>query len=110
MTPRGFDKPLYVLPFDHRASFQAGMFGWKGALTPEETAQISSAKRAIYDGFKSAIAAGVPKEKAAILVDERFGAAVLNVADADVALTGVCQGRHRMTRTYPAINRAERIL
>ena len=82
MTPRGFDKPLYVLPFDHRASFQAGMFGWKGALTPEETAKISAAKEVIYDGFKSAIAAGVPKEKAAILVDERFGAAILRDATA----------------------------
>ena len=23
----GFDKPLYVLPFDHRGSFQTKMFG-----------------------------------------------------------------------------------
>ena len=29
----GFDKPLYVLPFDHRGSFQTKMFGWKGTLT-----------------------------------------------------------------------------
>ena len=26
----GFDKPLYILPFDHRGSFQTKMFGWKG--------------------------------------------------------------------------------
>ena len=38
------------------------------------------------------------------------GDAVLSVADADVALTGVYQGRQRMTLTYPAINRARRIL
>jgi len=87
MTPRGFDRPLYVLPFDHRASFQAGMFGWKGALTAEETAKISAAKQVIYDGFKSAIAAGVPKEKAAILVDERFGAAILHDATAQGYMT-----------------------
>ena len=31
----GFDKPLYILPFDHRGSFQTKMFGWKGMLTPE---------------------------------------------------------------------------
>ena len=30
----GFDKPLYILPFDHRGSFQTKMFGWKGTLTP----------------------------------------------------------------------------
>jgi 6-phosphogluconolactonase len=38
------------------------------------------------------------------------GDAVLGISDADVALTGVYQGRRRMTLTYPAINRARRIL
>jgi myo-inositol catabolism protein IolC len=79
----GFDRPLYVLPFDHRGSFETGMFGWKGALTTEQTAQIAEAKRVIYDGFKTAVAAGVPKQNAAILVDEQFGAAILRDAKAD---------------------------
>jgi len=35
---------------------------------------------------------------------------VLQVTDADVALTGVYQGRRRMTLTYPIINRSLRIL
>jgi len=35
---------------------------------------------------------------------------VLNVDDADVAITGVYQGRRRMTLTYPVINRSRRIL
>ena len=34
----------------------------------------------IYDGFKTAVAAGVPKGKAGILVDEQFGAAILRDA------------------------------
>jgi len=38
------------------------------------------------------------------------GDAVLGVTSADVALTGVYQGRRRMTLTYPVINRARRIL
>src|SRR5881398_3259277 len=38
------------------------------------------------------------------------GDPVLDVADADVALTGVYQGRRRMTLTYPIINRSRRIL
>jgi 6-phosphogluconolactonase len=38
------------------------------------------------------------------------GDSVLVVADKDVALTGVYQGRRRMTLTYPTINRARRIL
>jgi myo-inositol catabolism protein IolC len=76
----GYNKPLYILPFDHRGSFQTGMFGWKGILSPEQTAQIAAAKQVIYDGFKAAVAAGVPKERAGILVDEQFGAAILQDA------------------------------
>ena len=84
MTSVGFDKPLYVLPFDHRGSFQKKMFGWDGALSPQQTAEIAAAKRVIYDAFTTAIRAGVPKEKAGILVDEQFGAAILR----DAAATG----------------------
>jgi myo-inositol catabolism protein IolC len=80
VTSIGFDKPLYILPFDHRGTFQTQMFGWKGALTLEQTAQIAGAKQVIYDGFKAAVASGVPKHKAGILVDEQFGAAILRDA------------------------------
>ena len=76
----GFEKDLYVLPFDHRGSFQTKMFGWEGKLTPDQTAQIAATKQVIYDGFKAAVSAGVPKEKAGILVDEQFGAAILRDA------------------------------
>ena len=38
------------------------------------------------------------------------GDPVLDVTDADVALTGLYQGRRRMTLTYPALNRARRIV
>jgi 6-phosphogluconolactonase len=38
------------------------------------------------------------------------GDPVLDVVDADVALTGVYQGHRRMTLTYPALNRARRVL
>ena len=36
--------------------------------------------------------------------------AVLDVTDADVGITGVYQGRRRMTLTYPILNRARQIL
>src|SRR6266404_3030471 len=87
MPPIGFDNPLYMLPFDHRASFQTQMFGWKGALTPEQTAQIASTKEVIYDGFKAAVAQSVPKDKAGILVDEQFGSSILRDAVAGGYLT-----------------------
>ena len=73
----GFDHPLYILPFDHRGTFQSKMFGWKGALTAEQTAEIAAAKEVVYDGFKAALAGGVPQGKAGILVDEKFGTAIL---------------------------------
>ena len=38
------------------------------------------------------------------------GDPVLEVADRDVALTGVYRGRRRMTLTYPALDRARRVL
>jgi 6-phosphogluconolactonase len=38
------------------------------------------------------------------------GDPVLDVKDADVALTGIYQGRQRMTLTYPIINRARLVL
>jgi 5-dehydro-2-deoxygluconokinase len=76
----GYDRPLYVLPFDHRATFSKNMFGWKGALTPQQTAEVAAVKQVIYDAFKAAVAGGVPKEHAGILVDEQFGAAILRDA------------------------------
>jgi myo-inositol catabolism protein IolC len=63
------------------------MFGWKGTLTAEETAQIAATKQAIYDGFVAAVAAGVPKHKAGILVDEQFGAAILHDATMEGYIT-----------------------
>ena len=38
------------------------------------------------------------------------GDPVLDVTNADVALTGIYQGRRRMTLTYPLLNRSRRIL
>jgi 5-dehydro-2-deoxygluconokinase len=83
MKTIGYNQPLYVLPFDHRGSFETKMFGWHGDLTAAQTAEIAAAKQVIYDGFKAAIAGGVNKEKAGILVDEQFGAAILRDAAAD---------------------------
>ena len=78
--PRGYDRPLYIQPFDHRGSFQTRMFGWQSPLSDAQTAEIAGAKQVIYEGFLAALADGVPREKAGILVDEQFGAAILRDA------------------------------
>ncbi len=83
----GYDMPLYVLPFDHRGSFETGLFGWTGVLTTEQTAEIGNAKRVIYDAFNLAVDKGVPRDRAAILVDAQFGSAILKDARAKGTIT-----------------------
>ena len=80
MNKLGYDQPLYILPFDHRGSFQNKLFGWTGTLTADQTAQIAASKQVIYDGFKAALRDEVPDFRAGILVDEQFGAAILKDA------------------------------
>jgi myo-inositol catabolism protein IolC len=80
MNNLGYDRPLYILPFDHRGSFQTKLFGWTGTLTADQTAQIAASKEVIYDGFKAALWDEVLHDKAGILVDEQFGAAILQDA------------------------------
>ena len=76
----GYTEPLYILPFDHRGSFEKGLFGWEGELNASQSARIADAKLLVYEGLLRAIQGGVPKEKAALLVDEQFGAAILKDA------------------------------
>ncbi|MEO8505407.1 MAG: DUF2090 domain-containing protein [Acidobacteriota bacterium] len=83
----GFDRPLYLLPFDHRESFESGLFGLKPPLSPEQVASVTAAKRLVYDGFQAAVAGGVPREPAAILVDEQFGADLLRDAASQGIMT-----------------------
>lgn len=78
---QGYAKPLFVLPFDHRGSFLKDLFGWREPLGPEQAARVRAAKGVIYRGFLMAVeAGGVPREAAALLVDEEFGADILEDA------------------------------
>ena len=85
----GYEKPLYILPFDHRHSYITGVFHWKEPLTPEQVADIVTSKAMIYDGFKAAVADGPLRDRSGILVDETFGAAVLRDAAARGYITCV---------------------
>lgn len=79
----GYNKPLYILPFDHRSSFEKGLFGLKAPLTEEQTERVAQSKAVIYDAFKLAVSKGVSKEHSGILVDPQFGAAILRDARAN---------------------------
>jgi len=79
-NPSGYTKPLYLLPFDHRASYLSGLFGWKEPLDGEQMVTVANSKFIIYAGFQQAIADHVPKDHAGLLVDEEFGSAILRDA------------------------------
>jgi len=78
----GYEKPLYILPFDHRHSYITGVFHWQEPLTPGQVAEIVASKAVIYDGFKAAVADTPVRDRAGILVDETFGVALLRDAAA----------------------------
>jgi 5-dehydro-2-deoxygluconokinase len=71
---KGYDRPLYLLPFDHRGSFQRELLGIDGSPTPEQAATVSDYKHVIYEGFLAALEGGVPADEAGVLVDEEYGA------------------------------------
>jgi 5-dehydro-2-deoxygluconokinase len=99
----GYDKPLYVLPFDHRHSYGAEVFGFHEPMNEDQIATVASSKQLIYDGFKAAIDAGAPKEKCGILVDEEFGAAILREARASGFITAMPtekSGQHEFDFEY----------
>jgi myo-inositol catabolism protein IolC len=78
----GYDKQLYMLAFDHRASFSKNLLGIDGAPTAAELERIAAAKLVIYEGFERAVAGGVEPQTAGLLVDELYGAAVARRARA----------------------------
>ncbi|MFA4818513.1 MAG: DUF2090 domain-containing protein [Patescibacteria group bacterium] len=68
---------LYILAFDHRSSFLKMMGLTPDTLDDDNHNRICHLKDIIYKGFKMAAPAEIPKESAAILVDEYFGQNVL---------------------------------
>src|SRR3989344_5865289 len=70
-------RQLLILAFDHRGSFLEKLFGIKGRPpTIAENSRIIDFKNVVYEGFSKALADGVPKNIAGILVDEQFGASI----------------------------------
>jgi myo-inositol catabolism protein IolC len=74
--PLGYDKPLYLMAFDHRGSFEQGLFGVNPPVSAEVHAKISAAKEIIYDAHLKALADGAPSSACGVLVDEEFGSSV----------------------------------
>ena len=73
----GYDKALYLLPFDHRHSYVDGLFGFKPPLSVSQREAVIDSKQLIFEGFRQALDEGLPVEAAGILVDEEYGAHIL---------------------------------
>lgn len=84
----GYEKQLYILPFDHKTSFISKMFGWDYYGLKQEQREMVEAMRMItYEGFVHAVSLGIPKQEAAFLTDEEFGADALKKAKNDGFVT-----------------------
>jgi myo-inositol catabolism protein IolC len=75
----GYDRPLYVLAFDHRTSFQTKLFGIAGQPTTADRARMAEAKLIILDGLL-AVADDVPGGVLGALTDEEHGAVAARAA------------------------------
>jgi myo-inositol catabolism protein IolC len=79
----GYNQPLYLLAFDHRGSFEQGLFGATAPVSAEVKAGIIDAKELIFEGHLEAVKSGaVPAAAAGVLVDEEFGTSVAHKAKA----------------------------
>lgn len=76
----GYDKALYLLPFDHRHSYVKSLFKLEPPLSAAQAARVCDSKQLIYEGFVLAIERGLPRQAGGILVDEQFGADILRDA------------------------------
>ena len=94
MKAIGYDRPLFVQPFDHRGSFTKTFFEFKGppkiAPGEDQHVPVSAAKTLIYRGLLRAIEMGVPKGEVGILVDSGFGSHILADAKSRGIPAAVC--------------------
>ena len=79
----GYDKPLYLMAFDHRGSFEHDLFGATEPVPDKVRDGIISVKKIIFDAHEQARAAGAPASASGVLVDEEFGADVARQAKAE---------------------------
>ena len=79
----GYDKPLYLMAFDHRGSFEHDLFGATEPVSAQVRDGIIGVKEIIFDAHIQALAAGAPAAACGVLVDEEFGTGVARRAKAE---------------------------
>ena len=79
----GYDRPLYLMAFDHRGSFEHDLFGATEPVAPAVRDGIIGVKELIFDAHVQTLAAGAPASACGVLIDEEFGAGVARRAKAE---------------------------
>ena len=79
----GYDKPLYLMAFDHRGSFEHDLFGASEPVSAQVRDGIIDVKQIIFDAHERALAEGAPRDVCGVLVDEEFGTGVARRARAE---------------------------
>jgi myo-inositol catabolism protein IolC len=82
----GYDKPLYLMAFDHRGSFEKDLFGASEPVPPDVRDGIIGVKEIIFDAYVRALAEGAPRDDCGVLVDEEFGTGVARRAKSERAV------------------------
>ena len=98
-----YGTPLYFLAFDHRSSFERGLFGTTPPLSPEIRDGIIKAKEIIFKANRIAVRSGTPSDQAGVLVDEEVGSAVARRAKEDcvpLAMPVECSGQDEFDFQY----------
>ena len=68
------------MAFDHRGSYESGLYGIKGSPTAADFARLTHGKEVIYEGFLAAVDRGAPGGAVGILVDEELGGGIARAA------------------------------
>ena len=84
----GYDRPLFILPFDQRSSFAKSIFGFKPPLTQEQTATVIASKQVVYDGFKLALSKGAPRDTVTKIEAKWLGACKPDQKPGDIVMPG----------------------
>jgi myo-inositol catabolism protein IolC len=79
----GYDKPLFLMAFDHRGSFEHDLFGATEPVSAQVRDGIIAVKEIIFEAHVRAVAEGAPRDICGVLVDEEFGTGVARRAKAD---------------------------
>ena len=74
------EKPLFILPFDHRTSFKKDILGISGDLNAKQKKEIEELKEIVFQGFLRVFRKRKDKNSFAILIDEEFGQEIIKKA------------------------------